>query len=159
MTDLSDQSPGGFATTPNGARSTPQSAALEIDIVDVGGQAAMRVPFRPELVGDPADGGLATGVITTLLDQCCGMSVSVYYQKRAEVDRREMRMGGMATLDFRIDFLRPARPGRAVIGTAVCEHVNGDVAVTRAVAFEDSAEDPIALVQAAFMISSQTVSA
>src|SRR5215469_8747171 len=55
------------------SRGTAQSTAL--GIVMILNECAMRAPFRADLVGDPADGGLAGGVITTLLDQTGGMAV------------------------------------------------------------------------------------
>jgi len=63
------------------------------------------------------------------------------------------RFGTMATLDFRIDFVRAARAGRDVIGEAHCYRVAGGVAFVRAMAFEDDADDPIAAAQAAFMLT------
>ena len=59
----------------------------------------------------------------------------------------------MATLDFRLDHIRPPRPGCAVIGEAECLNLAGDVAVVRGFAYEDDRADPIAAAQAAFMIT------
>jgi acyl-coenzyme A thioesterase PaaI-like protein len=63
------------------------------------------------------------------------------------------RFGSMATLDFRIDFMRPAKPGRDVIGQAECYRLAGGLGFVRGVAFEDDPADPIAAVQAAFMLT------
>jgi hypothetical protein len=73
---------------------------------------------------------------------------------RAEMQGRELAMGAMATLDFRIDYVRPARPGMAVTAKAECVKIDGDLAFLRGAAFETDPDDPIALVQAAFMLSS-----
>jgi acyl-coenzyme A thioesterase PaaI-like protein len=113
----------------------------------------MRAPFRADLVGDPADGGLAGGVITTLLDQTCGMAVSFAMRARHPSGEMTTRMGSMATLDFRIDYIRPAKPGRAVTGEAECYSIAGGVAFVRGLAFEDDRADPIAAAQAAFMLT------
>jgi acyl-coenzyme A thioesterase PaaI-like protein len=141
------------------ARGTPQSAALGVHMVarqTVSGQdgEVMRVPFRADLVGDPAAGGLANGVVFTLLDQACGYAISSALRERAEGEGRELRMGGMATLDFRIDYVRPARAGEGVTGEARCVKIAGEVAFVRGVAFETDPDDPVAIAQAAFMISS-----
>src|SRR5580692_7759801 len=60
---------------------------------------AMRAPFRDDLVGDPADGGLAGGVIFALLDQTCGMAISLAvrarYEGQAQAQPEGVRMGGM----------------------------------------------------------------
>ncbi len=114
---------------------------------------AMRAPFRAELVGDPEGGALAGGVIFALLDQTCGMAISQALRARAEAEGREPRPGGMATLDFRLDHIRAPRPGASVTAEAECLKLTGDVAVVRGWAYEESAEDPIAAAQAAFMLT------
>ena len=136
------------------ARGTPQSSALGVDFVrGPDGAELMRAPFREDLVGDPATGGLADGVVYTLLDQACGFAISSAVRDIAGMEGRGLRMGGMATLDFRIDYVRPARAGEAVIGQAECIKLNGEVAFVRGVAFETDPNDPVAIAQAAFMIT------
>jgi acyl-coenzyme A thioesterase PaaI-like protein len=148
MTDepMSAATPGDLAS-----RGTAQSLALGFEGME--GACAMRAPFRADLVGDPADGGLAGGVITTLLDQTCGMAVSLAMRARHPAGELLQRFGTMATLDFRIDFIRPAKPGRGVIGEAECYSIAGGVAFVRGVAYEDDRDDPIAAAQAAFMLT------
>ena len=152
MTDQRPPPSSFFGDAP--ARSTPQSRALDFELVAAReGVCEMRLPFRPDLVGDPATGALAGGAIYTLLDQASGMAISGKLKLRAESEGRELRMGAMATLDFRMDHLRPAKPGRAVIGRAECVGVSGEVATVRGFAYDDDPTDPIALMQAAFMLS------
>jgi acyl-coenzyme A thioesterase PaaI-like protein len=134
------------------ARGTALSLALGFETLE-GPPWAMRVPFRADLIGDPAEGAIAGGVIFALLDQTCGMAISHALRGRAEAEGRELRPGGMATLDFRLDHIRPPRPGSAVIGEAECLNLSGDVAVVRGWAYEDDRSDPIAAAQAAFMIT------
>ncbi|HEY1427477.1 MAG TPA: PaaI family thioesterase [Caulobacteraceae bacterium] len=134
------------------ARGTALSLALGFETLN-DRPATMRAPFREDLVGDPAEGGLAGGVIFALLDQTCGMAISMALRARAEAEGRELQMGGMATLDFRLDHIRPPRPGAAVTAEAECLRLTGDVAVVRGWAYEDDASDPIAAAQAAFMIT------
>jgi len=152
MTDESPESPGSLM-----ARGTPQSLALGVTIGEGDGGGSMRAPFRADLVGDPALGGLADGVVYTLLDQACGAAVGVAVKARAEMQGRELAMGAMATLDFRIDYVRPARAGADVTARAECLKIDGEVAFIRGAAFETDPDDPIAIVQAAFMISSALV--
>ena len=132
------------------SRGTAQSMALGFETLE--GVCAMRAPFRADLVGDPADGGLAGGVITTLLDHVCGMAIGAA-QSAAVGVQGVARMGGMATLDLRIDYMRPAKPQRDVIGHAHCYKLTHSVAFVRAVAYEDDPADPIAAAQAAFMLT------
>jgi acyl-coenzyme A thioesterase PaaI-like protein len=134
------------------ARGTALSMALGFETL-TDRPCAMRVPFRADLIGDPAEGAIAGGVIFALLDQTCGMAISHALRDRAAAEGRELRPGGMATLDFRLDHIRPPNAGRAVIGEAECLSLAGDVAVVRGWAYDDGRSDPIAAAQAAFMIT------
>lgn len=121
---------------------TPHARALGIELVSVtAGHAIMKVPYREDLVGDAETGVLAGGVLTVILDQACGLAAS---------SARGAEGPSTATLDLRIDYMRPAIPGRAVIAEAHCYKSTPSIAFVRAVAYEDRAEDPIATVQAAF---------
>jgi uncharacterized protein (TIGR00369 family) len=129
------------------AGGTPQAAAMGFRFVSVEpGVGSMAAPYRADLVGDPQTGVLAGGVITTLLDQCCGMAVSSTMMNRDGA-------WGIATLDLRIDYMRPAEPGREVIAVARCYKQTRSIAFVRAIAFEDTEEDPVATAQAAFAIT------
>ncbi len=129
------------------ATNTPQAAALNFRLVSVDSSgAAMAVPWREDLVGDPDTGVMAGGVITTLLDHVCGLSVSCAV---IAADGGFMEFG-MATLDLRIDYMRPAEPRREVIALARCYKLTRSIAFVRATAFEDDETNPIATVQAAF---------
>ena len=143
---MSDAAPSELA-----ARGTALSLAMGFETLS-DRACGMRAPFRAELVGDPAQGGLAGGVVFALLDQTCGMAIGIALRTRAEGEGRALMMGGMATLDFRLDHIRPPRPGVPVIAEAECLRLTGDVAVVRGWAYEDDPADPIAAAQAAFMI-------
>ncbi len=129
------------------AQGTPQAAALNFRLVSVGAEgAAMAVPWRAELVGDPDTGVMAGGVITTLLDHVCGLSVSC----AVIAGGGGIMEYGMATLDLRIDYMRPAEPRREVIALARCYKLTRSIAFVRASAFEDDESNPVATAQAAF---------
>ena len=129
------------------AQGTPQAAALNLRLVSVGADgAAMAVPWRDELVGDPQTEVMAGGVITTLLDHVCGLSVSCAVIAAGG----GFMQYGMATLDLRIDYMRPAQPRREVIALARCYKLTRSIAFVRASAFEDDETDPVATAQAAF---------
>jgi|SRR5579872_1789243 len=135
-------------------RRTPQSEALGFEYVDAGpGVGAMRVPFRDDLVGDPEGEVIAGGVITTLLDHACGHAIGHALRLVAAAEARELQMGSMATLDLRIDYMRPARPRHGVTAKAHCYKLTHSVAFVRAVAFDVDEADPVATAQAAFAIN------
>jgi uncharacterized protein (TIGR00369 family) len=130
------------------AEITPQSSALGFRLVSVGpAEASMAVPYHEDLVGDPASGVIAGGVLTTLLDQVCGLAVSSAVMAQG-------RSPSLATLDLRIDYMRGAKPGREVVGLARCYKLTTSIGFVRAAAFEDVEDDPIATAQAAFALSS-----
>ncbi|MHB8528575.1 MAG: PaaI family thioesterase [Caulobacteraceae bacterium] len=130
------------------AQGTPQSAALGMQLVSVTpGSGVMKVPYREDLVGDPATGVLAGGVITSLLDHVCGLSVG------------SLHRGGTATLDLRIDYMRPAQPRRDVLAAAHCYKLTHSIGFVRASAYESDPADPIATAQAAFVLNPPTSNA
>jgi uncharacterized protein (TIGR00369 family) len=124
----------------------PHSKALGIRIVDARrGFASMRLEWREELVGNPETGVLAGGPLTALLDGCCGMSVATLLKEPKP----------FATLDLRIDYVKPATPGRAVIAEAECYRITHSVAFTRAFAHHGDAKDPIAAAAGTFMLGTK----
>ncbi len=126
---------------------SPQAAALQFRLVSVDAAgAAMAVSWREELVGDPETGVMAGGVITTLLDHVCGLSVSCGVIAAGG----SFMLFGMATLDLRIDYMRPAQPRREVIARARCYKLTRSIAFVRASAYEDDEANPVATAQAAF---------
>ncbi len=102
-----------------------------------------RQPWHEKLVGDVTTGVIHGGVISTMLDNMCGMSCAAAME--------EFRF--VATLDLRIDYMRPAEKGEDVIGEAECYHLTRSVAFCRAWAYHDTHERMIATAQAAFAIN------
>lgn len=102
----------------------------------------LRVPYRTDLVGDPTTGILAGGLVSALLDHVGGMAVWV-------------RIGvfqPIATLDLRVDYMRPADPDQDLIAEAQCYHLTRSVAFVRAQAFnQEGADNPVAAAQATYM--------
>tara|TARA_R110000868_G_scaffold120773_3_gene320605 strand:+ start:15816 stop:16346 length:531 start_codon:yes stop_codon:yes gene_type:complete len=123
---------------------SPHATALGLKLVSISqGHGVMLAPYSPDLVGDPETGTLHGGVITALLDHVCGVAAFSAF-------------GGQetpATLDLRIDYMRPARPGCDVTAEAICTKSHGLVAFVRATAHDGDIADPVATAQAAFMIT------
>jgi uncharacterized protein (TIGR00369 family) len=123
--------------------SVPLNAALGMRVEDAGEDGAtMRLPYRLDLVGNPETWVLHGGMVTSLLDACCGLAVLV-------------RTGGaarVATLDLRIDYLRPAAPPKDVLARAECYKLTRHVAFVRALAHHGDPADPIAAAAGTFVL-------
>lgn len=121
----------------------PHNAALGLELVDCSsGQSTVRLPYRRELVGDGETGVLHGGVVTALLDAACGAAVFL----RLRVPCR------IATLDLRIDYLRPGTPGEDLLARADCYKVTRRVAFVRAQAFHDDESNLVAAAAGTFML-------
>ena len=128
-------------------RFTPQAQALGVEVTKAGkGRVWGRVPYRPDLVGDPDSGVIAGVVLTTFLDQLCGAAAILAMDEPSIV----------ATIDLRIDYMRPAQPGCDVLAQAHCTKLGKKVAFVRATAYEETPDNPIAHVSAAFAINGKT---
>lgn len=98
---------------------------------------------QARFVGDPETGIIHGGIITVLLDTVSGISVYTAINRFVPI----------ATLDLRIDYLKPARPKTAIVAHAHCFKATRNVAFSRGIAYQDSADDPIAHSMGTFMLS------
>jgi uncharacterized protein (TIGR00369 family) len=102
------------------------------------------LPWRPELVGVPATGILASGAILSLIDTASGAAIWV----------KLGRFKPIVTLDLRLDYMRPALKGETVHARCECTKLTKRVAFVRGVAHGGDPERPIAHSAATFMLSS-----
>ena len=107
-----------------------------------GGGAVMELPYQDRLVGNPETGVLHGGAVTTLIDSVCGMAVASALDEPCPI----------ATLDLRIDYLRPAVPGKALVARADCYKVTTQMAFVRSTAYHDSVDDPVATAAGTFIL-------
>ncbi len=105
----------------------------------------LALPYEEKLVGVPASGIIASGPIISLMDMATSMAIWV------KLDRFRHQ----ATLDLRIDYLRPATPGKTIIGRGECYAVTRSVGFVRGLAHDGDAADPVAHVAATFMFTSK----
>ncbi len=126
----------------------PHAAAIGMTLVSrTNGGCIVRVPYAEHLVGDPDTGVIHGGVITALLDNASGMAV------RSDPDGSDIgEERSMATLDLRIDYMRPAHPRQDLYCDAHCYRMTSNVAFVRAIAYHDDPADPIASSVATFML-------
>lgn len=121
----------------------PHARELAMRLEDIGaGSACIALPYSDRLVGDPETGVIHGGAVSALMDTCCG----------AAVISHPSGPGGTATIDLRIDYMRPATPGQTIVARATCYHVTRTVAFVRANAYDDDTEIPVASASGAFTV-------
>tara|TARA_A100001011_G_scaffold283734_1_gene294138 strand:+ start:633 stop:1061 length:429 start_codon:yes stop_codon:yes gene_type:complete len=119
----------------------PFSKYLGLKLERLGnGKAVMTIPYHKNLIGDPKTGILHGGVITTLLDSCCGAAVMTAGNPKTST----------ATIDLRLDYMRPAEPKSIITAEAMCYRVTNSVIFVRANAHDGTKETPIATATGAF---------
>jgi uncharacterized protein (TIGR00369 family) len=124
--------------------SVPHVRDLGIELERVDGEAAEgRLPFRPELLGDAERKLIHTGVITTLVDSVCGVALLAHIGVPTRI----------ATLDLRVDYLRPSRPGADLHCRAECYRLTEQIAFLRASVWQDDPQQPVAQSLGAFMLT------
>lgn len=125
-------------------RYTPYAQALGMQYVSSSsGRGTILLPWRADLVGQEGIDILATGPITALIDHVCGLAIMAGLGMNA----------APATLDLRIDHMRPAAPRAAVTAQAHVYKATRTIAFLRAEAWDVSPDDPIATAQAAFSLN------
>ena len=130
-------------------RAVPHNNALGLELrAASSGRAEILLPYAAKLVGNPETGVLHGGAISALMDATCGAAVFQALHQPMTI----------ATLDLRIDYLKPATPGRDVTARAHCYKVTRHVAFVRGLAFLDDEDDPIATCTGTFMLGTRTSS-
>lgn len=106
------------------------------------GYAKMRFPFRPELIGDVRSGNWHGGVIATALDAAGGMAAASLLTSATDK---------LATLDIRVDYLKPNRSEAIIVTGEVIRAGNSSI-VTNLQAFNEATEELLADGRAVFSV-------
>ena len=123
---------------------SPYSRTLAAEVVELApNRSTLRLPYQDIFVGDPESGVIAGGVVTALLDQTCGYAVWASLQAFSTI----------ATLDLRIDYMRPARPRETLLAQAECYKLGRSIAFVRGLAYESDPADPVAAAQGTFVLT------
>lgn len=104
-------------------------------------QATVALPARPDWTGDTHRHLIHSGCLSVLADSACGLAVG------AALDTIEP----FATLDLRMDYLRPALAERELVCRAECHRLSRSVAFVRGELHQAGHDEPVATVNAAFM--------
>src|SRR5687768_14632514 len=121
----------------------PLNTALGLVLEEVGeGRGRMRLPWHERLAGETEEKLVHGGVLSTLLDAACGVA--------AFMGLREPQV--IATIDLRVDHLRPAEHGRDLVAEAETVRATRHVLFVRAVAHHGDPSEPVALATATFAV-------
>ncbi len=121
----------------------PHLEELGIELVERDGRGlTLRLPYRESLVGHPENSLLHGGAVMTLVDTACGFATMLDWPEPQAV----------ATLDLRLDYLRPAEAGSDLYTRAECIQRTRQVAFARATAYQDSPERPVAVAAGTFVV-------
>jgi uncharacterized protein (TIGR00369 family) len=123
--------------------------ALGIAYIDHGEDwVELGLDYREQLIGVVETGVLASGPIVSLMDMATSIAIWV-------------RLGcfrPQATLDMRVDYLRPAIPGLRIIGRGECYGITRSIGFVRGMAHDGSGSDPVAHVTGTFMFTDRPAS-
>lgn len=94
----------------------------------------IRLPWAEHLIGNPDTGVVHGGVLTTMLDTCCGFAAVM-----------AAGLGELCpTMDLRIDYMGAAEPGEPLIAEGLAYRITQHVIFTRGTVYQRDRERPVA---------------
>ncbi len=88
------------------------------------------------------------GAVSTLLDTACGAAGFTHPENTKPT----------ATVDLRIDYMRPAKPGLDVIASAEVYQTTRHIAFIRGLAWDETQDNPIAMATGTFTFAKKVSS-
>jgi len=120
----------------------PHSRDLGMEVVAVEtDQIRMRLIPQPWLLADDDAEQICSSVLYSLADSAAGLAVFAAAGALAPI----------ATLDLRMNYLRPAASGRALLAVARCHHLTDEVAFVQCEICSEGQAQPVATGSATFM--------
>ncbi len=129
-------------------RLSPHNSFLGIKLESAkDNRLSVSLPLRDELLASTSEGGVHSGVVSSLLDTSCSLAVMLKLGKLIRV----------ATLDMRIDYLRSAPAEGTLFSRATCYRLGDQIAFVRGVAYtvKDGKEDKVAEAASSFLVIHQ----
>lgn len=122
-------------------------AAGMVPVLMSQGRASVTMQASEHWTGHARAGHIHPGCLTVLADTACGVAVGAAMSP----------IEPYATLDLRMDYLRPAKAGSALRCDAHCHRLSRSVAFVRGEVFQEGADEAVAAVNATFMLSTANV--
>ncbi len=107
---------------------------LGVELIEIReGYVKVKVPFREEVIGDYRKRRWHGGIIATIMDSVGGIAGGTYFTSLKDK---------MATIDLRIDYLKPAEAS-AIIVEGEIVRLGKTIFVTRMKAYQENSEELI----------------
>lgn len=120
----------------------PYAVASGMTLTDIGpGRASLLLPARSTWTGDAERKLIHPGCLSVLADTACGVAVGCAMEQ----------IEPYATLDLRMDYLRPPVAETDLICHAECHRLSRSVAFVRGELVQPGQSEPVATVYATFM--------
>lgn len=120
----------------------PYAVASGMTLVDTGpGRASLLLPARETWTGDAERKLIHPGCLSVLADTACGVAVGCALEQ----------LEPFATLDLRMDYLRPPVAETDLVCHAECHRLSRSVAFVRGELVQPGQSEPVATVYATFM--------
>lgn len=127
-------------------QAVPHAQEMGLEVISIARESIeLRLPYRENWLGDTDNRIIHTGVLTALADSACGMAV---------LSRLE-RFQPIATVDLRMDYLRPAVADQPIHCRAECYRMTTYISFARALLWQNDAAKPVAQTQAVFMMGAK----